>query len=79
MRLARGIVGQCRTIHRFRCIAWLTSWVEVLIAPEEMVPVALTVIVFGSRLRGRFYVQFESDGAAVVAARSALGGAESSR
>ena len=64
MRLACGAAGQCRTIHKFSCIAWLTSWVGALIAPGEMVPVALTVVVFGSRLRGRVYGQFELDGGA---------------
>ena len=52
MRLARGAAGLCRTIHGFSSIALLTSWVRVLIAPGNVVPVALPAIVFGSRLRG---------------------------
>ena len=72
MRPARGVARQCRTIRGFSCIARLTSWVGIFIASGQMVPLALTVA-FGGEGCSAVDVQFESDGAEVVAgARNAV-------
>ena len=71
----RGATGQCKTIHEFGCITWLTSWVGDLIAPGEMVAVTLTVVFWGAGCAA-VYVQFESDDAAVVACAQSMQGRE---